>query len=91
MTKHSTQCIAAVENNLDRQLAEANDIIAVSNVECYRLRAVNEKLVEALENAEREMKIAHDHVSPALQSGIYHNLKDSIDQVRTALDMARKP
>jgi hypothetical protein len=56
-----------------------------------RLKVVNEGLVKALEDAEREMKIAHNHVSPTMQPGIYHNLKRSITLARAALDEAHKP
>lgn len=45
-------------------------------------------LLAALEEAEREMMIAHNHVSPSMQLGIYEALKATIGKARAAIAKA---
>lgn len=49
--------------------------VLYQNKEIAQLKTTNAALIEALEEAESEMKIALMHISPPLQPGIHHNLK----------------
>ncbi len=67
-----------------------SDIVkrSVKREKLEQVRAAAPDLLEALEVVEREMKIAHNHVSPALQPSIAANLRTAILVANTALAKA---